>query len=835
MPPSSKRGRGGRKPNDIPDHSDAETPESIATPSRPTRKRGRASENVPSSTGRAATRRKVKDTRPAERLEDTEGTEGGDQSDADTEPAIPTEVEVISKLRVPNRMVYATKDFANDLLEGHENVPGYGKIAGRDWTYIIKELEVNIGRPEQHEKVEQSREAEGSQGTDGNASHKSKISIDLGPDRQTSRLHATIAYDGSITQWFIVVNGRNGLRLDTHLLKRGQKAYLRSGSVIDICGTQMAFITTPTAENEEPVFADAIIRQVYTSDDTEPEGDGGGRYSTHPNSTTGGPPMGRQLPGFSDDHPSSTRVHPHSAAANRNSAFATPGTPIRQQAGYQPQYSKPSPASNGYSRGVMIESTESIDYSADSAKDLKPPHSYAQLIGMAILSTPEQQMTLNNIYKWIMANYAFYRFNTGGWQNSIRHNLSLNKAFEKIARRTDEPGKGMKWMIAPKERENFLSQGMKGCRRPNPLPSSVRDGSDPSSPSHFREGFAAGMTNTKSEDTKSPGLNYDIRAYPSTKEAYTPERGSRRPINSLDDNDPELSYYPPSAKSTLNHLTAAAHAAGSPPPLYMNDESRPGMLDTPFPIRSSQKLMPPSTLQRPSTFMEFSSPAPFWKFGSTPLKPLTDISPMKTPFSNFKPLSADIKMDMDDKDDVKIKDADSFQASSPPQTGDNEVGQGSPTRSAHRLLSTKTEPSPIMAKIETIAGQENISRSGIEERSRSASQSQPPQTAPNAPTSIQPAPVQQQQQPLPQQQQQQQQHQVPQQPSSQPSSQHLPAQPGHMVMNTARPQHAHAPNVTMPRFDNDDDDGIDLMKGFQPIGSFHKMGAARFGMGAVGR
>ncbi|EGP87123.1 uncharacterized protein MYCGRDRAFT_42864, partial [Zymoseptoria tritici IPO323] len=102
-----------------------------------------------------------------------------------------------------------------------------------------------------------------------------------------------------------------------------------------------------------------------------------------------------------------------------------------------------------------MESTEGIDYSAETARDLKPPYSYAQLIGMAILGTEEQQMTLNNIYKWVMSNYAFYRHNTAGWQNSIRHNLSLNKAFTKIPRRTDEPGKGMKWMIAPDEFDNF--------------------------------------------------------------------------------------------------------------------------------------------------------------------------------------------------------------------------------------------------------------------------------------------------------------------------------------------------------------------------------------------
>jgi hypothetical protein len=66
-----------------------------------------------------------------------------------------------------------------------------------------------------------------------------------------------------------------------------------------------------------------------------------------------------------------------------------------------------------------MESTEEIDYSADTAKDLKPPYSYATMISQAIFSTEEENMSLSNIYKYIMDHYAFYRHSQTGWQVSL--------------------------------------------------------------------------------------------------------------------------------------------------------------------------------------------------------------------------------------------------------------------------------------------------------------------------------------------------------------------------------------------------------------------------------
>jgi len=55
----------------------------------------------------------------------------------------------------------------------------------------------------------------------------------------------------------------------------------------------------------------------------------------------------------------------------------------------------------------------------EGGHDSKPAYSYANLITLAINSSPEKRMTLSEIYQWIRDKYPYYRDAGNGWKVSM--------------------------------------------------------------------------------------------------------------------------------------------------------------------------------------------------------------------------------------------------------------------------------------------------------------------------------------------------------------------------------------------------------------------------------
>ena len=311
---------------------------------------------------------------------------------------------VIASLQIASHPVTVVAEHANEKINDANKVHAYAKIAGRNWTYFVVDQTVNIGRAPDKDPDAQPA---GVASPAADAKEVPQVHIDLGPSKYMSRHHASIFYDAENPDgggWHLRINGRNGVRVNHHLLKRTDGHQLKSGDVLDIGGTQMMFVTPGDKAVIAPSFIEQAKMAASGGDDwtaaqhAHPAPEPTNKFlTTSPHPPTGQPTLAPAPPSYKRDS-----TPPSAQRDGRDQRGVFDGRPPQS-----PMYNN---------RGMMMESTSDIDYSHDAAKDLKPPYSYATMIAQAIFSDEEEKLTLSNIYGWISTNYAFYRHSNSGWQ-----------------------------------------------------------------------------------------------------------------------------------------------------------------------------------------------------------------------------------------------------------------------------------------------------------------------------------------------------------------------------------------------------------------------------------
>ncbi|KAH9999372.1 hypothetical protein BJV77DRAFT_976929 [Russula vinacea] len=248
-----------------------------------------------------------------------------------------------------------------------------------------------------------------------------QVDVDLGPLKSVSRLHARIEYEEEEERFVLAVLGRNGAWVDGTWCGKGNKVPLSERSQIQIASRTFHFVLPPPPAPEDSLPPSPPLspaRQRSLSVDITSLSPPSPLPSASPPPGPASPPP-RKAPPLP---PPIAQTLPNSDAIGKSKS--TTGK-ARKKLEAPPPRPKPAP------------------------EDMppKPPFTYAQLCYRAIKSLGGKA-TLQEIISWMMESFDWYRFNEKtGWEKSVRHNLSSNRAFRKVERSAGERGKGYYWTV----------------------------------------------------------------------------------------------------------------------------------------------------------------------------------------------------------------------------------------------------------------------------------------------------------------------------------------------------------------------------------------------------
>uniref|UniRef100_A0A8C6Q9S5 Forkhead box N4 n=1 Tax=Nothobranchius furzeri TaxID=105023 RepID=A0A8C6Q9S5_NOTFU len=91
------------------------------------------------------------------------------------------------------------------------------------------------------------------------------------------------------------------------------------------------------------------------------------------------------------------------------------------------------------------------------------------LIAMALKNSKTGSLPVSEIYSFMKEHFPYFKTAPDGWKNSVRHNLSLNKCFEKVENKTSSSSrKGCLWALNPAKIDKMEEEMQKWKRKDLP-------------------------------------------------------------------------------------------------------------------------------------------------------------------------------------------------------------------------------------------------------------------------------------------------------------------------------------------------------------------------------
>lgn len=393
------------------------------------------------------------------------------------------------KLNNPPKLVQQPSDImdlpsAVNQKDDHDisKVSAYARLEFENFIFYVQTLQVILGRKSEHDQ-----------------SHS--VDVHLGASKAISRKHAKIFYNFGTERFELSIQGKNGAFVDDTFVERGSTVPLSNKAKIQIGQIVFRFVLPGAGRNEKneniskPINpSDAIslrstlyvhpennedkspgsssakdftpIMKIEKSDlqsksnlsnDSVPNSSIDSRLSTpnqvtsdkNENSNNDQPYNNNNNSNIIDNNFNTnsfdnSNINQHIDNDIENNLFAQIGSALKKDVKEPKKAKTPKPPKKVYTIDEIPEEFRT-----------KPACSYSNLIATCLRTHGTSKgMSLAEIYKSIKDIFPYYKYCPDGWQSSVRHNLSLNKAFRKVSKE----GKGWLWGLdeefcAEKERQ----------------------------------------------------------------------------------------------------------------------------------------------------------------------------------------------------------------------------------------------------------------------------------------------------------------------------------------------------------------------------------------------